>query len=87
MGAQRQLQDYLEGLDRELIQEFALTKGIDWKFSTPFPLHHNGAIKTLIKPDKSISGFIRVPPYSQRRRAGYDRKVANRVDRDHMNHV
>ena len=52
IGAERQLREMIEGLDKEKLREYSAEKGMTWQFSTPGAPHQNGCAEALVKSCK-----------------------------------
>ncbi len=49
VGAERVLQEMIEGLDTDQLREICTERGINWIFTTPAAPHQNGCAKALVK--------------------------------------
>lgn len=52
VGAERELREMIEGLDRETLQEFSAERGMKWQFTMPAAPHQNGCAESLVKSCK-----------------------------------
>ena len=52
VGAERELQAMVEGLDTDRLKEFCADKGMKWQFVTPAAPHQNGCAEALVKSCK-----------------------------------
>jgi len=52
VGAERELWEMIERLDREKLQEFSAERGMKWQFTTLAALHQNGCAESLAKSCK-----------------------------------
>jgi len=52
VGAERELQAMVEGLDTDRLKEFCADKGMKWQFATPAAPHQNGCAEALVKSCK-----------------------------------
>lgn len=49
VGAERELQAMVKGLDTDRLKEFCADKGMKWQFATPAAPHQNGCAEALVK--------------------------------------
>ncbi|XP_043240715.1 uncharacterized protein LOC122391117 [Amphibalanus amphitrite] len=54
VGAERELREALQGLDREHLQRAALAEGIDWKFNPPTGSHFGGFTERQIRTFRKV---------------------------------
>ncbi len=54
VGAERVLQEMIEGLDTDQLREICTERGINWIFTTPAAPHQNGCAKALVKSTKRV---------------------------------
>lgn len=52
VGAERELQEMLEGWDVKQLKEYCAEKGLEWEFTTPAAPHQNGCAEALVKSCK-----------------------------------
>ena len=52
VGAERELQAMVKGLDTDRLKEFCADKGMKWQFATPAAPHQNGCAEALVKSCK-----------------------------------
>jgi len=52
VGAERELQAMVEGLNTDRLKEFCADKGMKWQFATPAAPHQNGCAEALVKNSK-----------------------------------
>ena len=52
VGAERELQAMVKGLDTDGLKEFCADKGMKWQFATPAAPHQNGCAEALVKSCK-----------------------------------
>ena len=53
VGAERELRELVEQLERDKIEKSAANKGIKWSFNPPWAPHFDGVHETMIKSAKS----------------------------------
>ena len=51
-GANRELKELIEALDKDLIKRDAANRGIEWRFNPPYGSHHGGLFEAMIKSAK-----------------------------------
>ena len=64
IGADRELRELLDGLDRDKIKDQTVNKGVKWFFNPPLAPHFGGVHEVIIKAAKRLFERSLVMPTS-----------------------
>ena len=54
------MKELIQGIDRQRIEQFSTSKGIEWKFNPPLSQHMGGVLERLVRSTKEVMSALLV---------------------------